>query len=165
MMQYRFMVDKDKAITAGVVCLLCATMTGVMMYLGRPISLTVFAAVMLLFGWLTAQNGAIIVMDNVGISKTLLGMTLHHMDWADIAEIGVCGTNPLNKGKPEKSGRLYIYYSSQKLDDKARYAMILKWPPKAREQLYFIYEPRRLNALRLLWEGEVEEYNVGSLRL
>jgi len=165
MQQHRFIVDKEKTITSAAVSLLCVVMVFVMVYLNRAASLAVFALVGVLFGWVAALNGAVICLDETGLEKTICGFTLYRVSWAKIVEAGVCGTNPLNKGRPEKAGRLYIYCSTKKMDEKSRYAMILKWPPKSKEQLYFTYSPQRLDALRLLWEGELQEYNVGNFRL
>lgn len=165
MKQHHFMVDKEKTITSALVSLFCILMIFVMAYLGRMISLAVFATIGLVFGYVAAINGAIICLDKSGLKKNVCGITLCRVSWLQVAEAGVCGTNPLNKGRPEKTGRLYIYCSMKKLDEKSRYAMILKWPPKSNEQLYFTYSPQRLDALRLLWDGKLEEYNVGNLCL
>lgn len=165
MKQHFFIVDKEKTITSAAVSLFCAVMVFIMAYLSRIASLAVFAAVGLLFGYVAALNGAAICLDESGLKKVLCGITLCRVPWSQVAEAGVCGTNPLNKGRPEKAGRLYIYCSMKKLDEKSRYAMILKWPPKMKEQLYFTYSPQRLDMLRLLWTGELEEFNIGNLRL
>ena len=102
-------------------------------------------------------------MDEDGLSKKVCGFTVHRFLWNEIAEAGVCGTNPFHKNRSEKAGRLYIYCSAKKMDEKERYAMILKWPPKSSEQLYFTYDAKRLDAVRLLWSGRLETYNTGTL--
>lgn len=165
MHQHHFIVDKEKTITSAAVSLFCVVIVFVMAYLNRITSLVVFALVSVLFGWVATLNGAVICLDKSGLKKTICGFTLCHVSWTDIVEVGVCGTYPFNKSRPEKAGRLYIYCSMQKMEEKSRYAMILKWPPKSKDQLYFTYSPQRLDAIRLLWKGELEEYNVGNLRL
>lgn len=160
-----FVVNQEKAVVAGIVSGTSLVMALVMVYLGRMGSLLAFVLLAALFGWIAAQNAAVIVLDQTGVTKTLLGRRVSHMDWNQVREAGVCGTNPLNKGRPEKTGRLYIYCSAERLDEDSRYAMILKWPPPDDRQLCFTYDPQRLEALRLWWTEELEEYNTGTHRL
>lgn len=164
-MQYRFIVDKEKTITALAVSIFCLVVAAILLPLGRTGSVVVFFSIGLLFTVVAAVNGAVIRLDQNGITKTILGIPLHHVDWSQVKEVGVCGTNPLNKGQTKKTGRLCIYCSVEALDDDARYAMILNWPPKQTKQLYFAFSRERLEALRLLWRGEMEEYNIGDLLL
>lgn len=164
-MQYRFVVDKEKTITALAVSIFCLIVATILLPLGRTGSAVVFFSIGILFAAVAAANGAVIRLDKNGITKTIFGLSLHHVDWSQVKEVGVCGTNPLNKGNEKKTGRLYIYCSVEQLDDDDRYAMILNWPPKQTKQLYFAFSSKRLETLRLLWRGEMEEYNIGDLLL
>ena len=164
-MHHRFIVDKEKTSTALAVSIFCLIVAAILLPMERTVSAVVFFVIGVLFAAIAAVNGEVLHLDVNGITKTLLGITLHHVDWSQIKEVGVCGTNPLNKGQPKKTGRLYIYCSVEKMDDGKRYDMILNWPPKQKEQLYFTFSPKRLEALRLLWQEEMAEYNIGDLLL
>lgn len=164
-MKKQYVVDQEKAITGGIVSIFCLVIAVVLIGEGRPGSAAVFGIISAVFALVAAVNGALICMDEDGICKRVCGYTVHRFLWNEIAEAGVCGTNPFHKNQSEKAGRLYIYCSAKKMDEKERYSMILKWPPKSSEQLYFTYDAKRLDAVRLLWSGRLETYNTGTLLL
>ena len=162
-MKKQYVVDQEKAITGGSVSIFCLVIAVVLISEGRPGSAAVFGIISAVFALVAAVNGALICMDEDGLSKKVCGFTVHRFLWNEIAEAGVCGTNPFHKNRSEKAGRRYIYCSAMKMDEKERYAMILKWPPKSSEQLYYTYDAQRLDAVRLLWSGRLETYNTGTL--
>ena len=47
------------------------------------------------------------------------------------------------------------------MTEEQRFDMMLNWPP--REQLFFLYTEQRINAVQLLWSGEIQTYNSGDL--
>lgn len=164
-MKKQYVVDQEKAITGGIVSIFCLVIATVLIIEGRLGSAVVFGIISAVFALVAAVNGALICMDEDGLCKRVCGFTVRRFQWNEIAEAGVCGTNPFNEKRFKKAGRLYIYCSAKKLDEKERYSMILKWPPKSSEQLYFIYDAKRLEVLRLLWSGRLEAYNTGTLLL
>lgn len=162
-MKRQYVVDQEKAITGGIVSIFCLVIAVTQVSIGRTGSAVVFGIICMVFACVAFFNGAAVCLDEQGLYKKICGVTVRRFLWEQIAEAGVCGTNPFNKGRSEKAGRLYIYCSAKKLNDKERYAMILKWPPKSSEQLYFIYDAKRLETVRTFWRGELEAYNTGAL--
>ncbi len=106
--------------------------------------------------------GAILEVDPEQLRLTRFGKTARSVSWTELAEMGVVGTKVFNKGNPDKTGNLYIYFSRAPLEEEERFQLALKWPPK--EQLYLLYTKERMDAIRPLWFGKVQAYNTGKLK-
>lgn len=106
--------------------------------------------------------GAVIETSPEGVSQKRVGVPARTLAWPEVAEMGVVGTKVFNRGSPNKTGALYIYFSPVALDEESRFQLALKWPPK--EQLYMLYLKERMDAVRPLWFGKVQAYNTGKLK-
>lgn len=157
-----FFVDLFKAGVSVLTSVFSLAMLVCMLYLDRPVSALVFAAVALLFFFPACRYSSRIAVTEEGIRRTLLGKTTAFWRWEEIAEVGVIGTNVLSKAQ-KKTGTLYIYISRQKMTEESRFDMILKWPPK--EQLFLLYTREGLDAIQLHFSSRIETSNTGTLRL
>ena len=136
---------------------------GVCLFLGRFLSALVFLAIALLFFKIALDAGAKISVGKDGVSRRLLGKTTHSFKWEAIAETGAAGSKILNKGNPNKTGTVYIYFSPTALDDNERFDMMLKWPPK--DKLYLRYSEARLNFIKTVCGMDIVGYNIGKLKI
>lgn len=96
-MKKQYVVDQEKAITGGSVSIFCLVIAVVLISEGRPGSAAVFGIISAVFALVAAVNGALICMDEDGLSKKVCGFTVHRFLWNEIAEAGVCGTNPFQR--------------------------------------------------------------------
>ena len=136
---------------------------GVCLFLGRFLSALVFLAIALLFFKIALDAGAKISVGKDGVSRRLLGKTTHSFKWEEIAETGAAGSKILNKGNPNKTGTVYIYFSPTALDDNDRFDMMLRWPPK--DKLYLRYSEARLNFIKTVCGMDIVGYNIGKLKI
>lgn len=136
---------------------------GVCLFLGRFLSALVFLAIALLFFKIALDAGAKISVGKDGVSRRLLGKTTHSFKWEEISETGAAGSKILNKGNPNKTGTVYIYFSPTALDDNERFDMMLKWPPK--DKLYLRYSEARLNFIKTVCGMDIVGYNIGKLKI
>ena len=136
---------------------------GVCLFLGRFLSALVFLAIALLFFKIALDAGAKISVGKDGVSRRLLGKTTHSFKWEEIAEPGAAGSKILNKGNPNKTGTVYIYFSPTALDDNERFDMMLKWPPK--DKLYLRYSEARLNFIKTVCGMDIVGYNIGKHKI
>lgn len=130
---------------------------------GRPGSAVGFGTVGLLFTAVAMLNGAIVTVDERGVTRQILFLRPRFLGWGDVREIGVCGTKLFLKFKEDWVGTRYIYISPRALDEKSRFDMVLRWPP--REQIYLTWTQGRLSAIQRRWSGKIEKYNAGDIRL
>ena len=114
------------------------------------------------FLYIAVLYGSILEVDTEGVRCIRLGRTIRTMPWTEIAELGVVGTKVFNRGNPDKTGELYIYFSLVQMEEQERFRMALQWPP--REQLYLLYTKERMDFIRPLWFDEVRIYNTGKLK-
>ena len=136
---------------------------GVCLFLGRFLSALVFLAIALLFFKIALDSGAKISVGNDGVSRRRFGKTTHSFKWHEIPETGAAGSKILNKGNPNKTGTVYIYFSPTALDDNDRFDMMLKWPPK--DKLYLRYSEARLNFIKTVCGMDIVGYNIGKLKI
>ena len=147
-MTNRFMVHPLKLAVSLATALFSAAMALCLAGLGRWGASLLFLAVAALFLSVSLVFGAFITVDAGGVRRSVLGKVSRELPWDRIAEVGVAGSKIFNRNNPKKTGSLYIY-------------MMLNWPP--REQLFFLYTEQRINAVQLLWSGEIQTYNSGDL--
>lgn len=159
----RFMVDPGKAIAGSAMAAFLLLMAAVMVRGGRWFSAAVFLTGAGIYARQAVINGMLIGWDENGVSEWFLGKRVKTLAWEEIKEAGICGTRVFNQKHPEKTGRMYLYFSKEKMDGEGRFDMILQWPPK--DKRYLLYEPDRVESLRLVWDGRLETYNVGGLEV
>lgn len=160
-MKQGFMVDPGKM----AVC--CATGAGLcflalaMFWIQKILPAVILVMLGLVYLAAAAFNGARITWDSSGVSQYVLWKKIRKFSWNEIAEVGIVGTKAFHAGAPQKTGRMYLYFSRETMDDNARFQMILRWPP--RKQIYLLYQADRVESLRSKWSGPIETYNAGDL--
>jgi hypothetical protein len=117
--------------------------------------------IVVLFGWFTISNGAVIIVAKDEIRKTFWGITLSRVSWAMVQEVGVVGTKIFKASDTKLQGERYIYLSPKKLDENERFQLALKWPP--RNMVYFYYTKERMDQIQLIWDNVVDSYNAGDV--
>lgn len=105
-------------------------------------------------------DGAIVRMDENGVQKNILGFREKSMKWDEIQEFGIIGTNVFQTKFFKWSGKKYIYFSTQKMIEKERFDMCLKWPPKGK--IFLIYNPVRFEYVLQKCNKKPVYYNVGD---
>ena len=160
-MTNRFMVHPLKLAVSLATALFSAAMALCLAGLGRWGASLLFLAVAALFLSVSLVFGAFITVDAGGVRRSVLGKVSRELPWDRIAEVGVAGSKIFNRNNPKKTGSLYIYFSPVPMTEEQRFDMMLNGPP--REQLFFLYTEQRINAVQLLWSGEIQTYNSGDL--
>lgn len=122
-----------------------------------------WVAVAVLFAALFIRYGSALTINETGIALQFLWLQRRFVPWSEIREVGIIGENVFNRGKRKKTGTLYLYFSPEKLDDKARFTLGMEWPP--RQMLYLRYTEDRLAQIQSYWSDEIALYNVGDLIL
>ena len=131
-----------------------------LIFIGRYFSAAVFIIIGAIFSYFTFETGAMIAVDQEGVRKSFLGKELLYLKWSDIAEVGVAGSNILNKGNEKRTGALYIYFSGSAMDDDERFNMMLKWPPK--DKIYLRYDKDRYDFIQSIYGKKINKYNTGD---
>jgi hypothetical protein len=158
-----FMVDKPLAVAASIAGVFLAVMAAILFWAHRPLSAAIFLGLSLLYLGITALKVSVITLDHRGVRKSLFGFCLKSIPWERVREVGVCGTRVFHGSHPEKCGRVFLYFSEERLDKEKRFDMVLKWPPL--KKLYLVYSSERLSTVQALWGEEIETYNIGDLIL
>ncbi len=126
-----------------------------------PASL-LFFVLALLCAHSMAIYGATVRLDATGVSKSFFGLFRRTIRWEEAVEAGSAGSRVFTKGKPTKVGTLYLYVSSEKMDDNARFVMMLKWPQLG-GPILMRYTVKRVAALESWWKDELVQYNTGRM--
>lgn len=129
----------------------------------RPLPAWMILFFSLVYFFAAAMNGACVTWDQEGVSEYVLGKRIRFLPWHEVAEVGITGTKVFNLETTTKTGRMYIYFSKEALDDDARFRMMLHWPP--RNRIYLLYQADRVDSLRTVCDRPIETYNVGDLEL
>lgn len=162
MLEKRFLVNPLKFVAALATALVSLVIAVCLVMIGRYGSALVFAVICALFTPVALFFGATLRISEDGVSHAILGHVTRHMNWDEIREIGVAGTNVFNGKDKKRTGTLYIYFSKEQLDDKARFDMMFKWP--VRDKLFMEYTAERIQAVQARWSSLIETYNAGDLR-
>lgn len=162
-MQEHFYVNPFKCVIATIIFIILFLLAVIMFLIGRPISAIVFLTLGSVYVYVALMYGMKITIDETGISRSVLGITILKFSWEEIEEIGVCGTRVFNKNHKEKSGTLYIYTSCNEMSDEERFDMILKWPP--RNKIYLLYSQHHLQIMQMMSGKKTELYNSGDLKI
>ena len=129
----------------------------------RYVSAAVFFGIGLMFLCIASVFGAVITVDDSGVSRSVLGRVRQSFRWDQVAEVGVAGAKVLKSASSQKTGELYIYFSPLALDDQQRFEMMLRWPPK--DKIFMQYSRQRIEAVQMCWDSKLQLYNAGKLRL
>lgn len=159
-MAKRYMVSPVLFTISAVVCGFCLIMAGILLWLARPGSAAVFGVIALIYGIMTASYGSMVTVGPRGIHRRLFGITTWEKTWEEIGEVGICGTRVFKDPKSKNVGTLYLYFSPEAMDEKQRFDMILKWPPK--EKCFLLYNFERMRTVQMLWDSKIETYNAGD---
>lgn len=159
----RFMVDFGKVAVSVTVSIFLLVILIVMIIENQMTSAVIFLLISIIYLREALKNAPFVSFDEDGVSKRLFGRCLMHMNWSEINEVGVIGTKVFNHNKPEKTGRMYLYFSKDLISEENRFEFMLKWPPK--NIIYSLYQEEQVESLRSVWDGKIETYNVGDLRL
>lgn len=93
------------------------------------------------------------------VIKKLLGFVLTSIKREEIREVGVVGLRVF--GNKKRTGTRYIYFSRERMDERERFGMCLKWPPG--NKIYMTWNRKRYLATQTYWDSRIEEYNAGNL--
>ena len=157
----RVIVNKSKTILAS---LMVAFFGGYGIYFAVTKSwlpAAIFFAIAILFGFVLVRCGSVLCIDDEKLELKFLGLSRKVMPWSEVREVGLIGENVFNRGKKEKTGDKYLYFSPVKLDADERFKMIVKWPPK--DKLYAEYSEKLLAYAMTIWGKDLETYNVEDL--
>ncbi len=160
-MEYRYRVQTFKYLISAATAAAALIITIVMCYLSEWLGVLLFFVIVVLFGWFTISNGAVIIVAKDEIRKTFWGITLSRVSWAMVQEVGVVGTKIFKASDTKLQGERYIYLSPKKLDENERFQLALKWPP--RNMVYFYYTKERMDQIQLIWDNVVDSYNAGDV--
>lgn len=160
MKKLQFMVHPLKFGASLLTILCCLPLAFYAAWLHHWITFGVFLVIAVLFAFVAVNYGSFLIIDESGVRRSFLGISLHSMPWSEIREVGVVGLKVFTRSE-KHTGSRYIYFSPRTLDKDSRFRLALEWPP--REMLYAGYTKPRLDAIRFLWTGPVESYNAGDL--
>ena len=156
-----FVVNPILCAIAGGISAACLVLAGVQVYLGRPVSVAVFALIAMVFFSVSLSYGSVVEVDKTGVRRKTLGRVGWSKTWSEIREVGVVGTRAFHKEDAKNVGFLYIYFSCKEMTDTERFQMILRWPPK--EQCYLLFHQDRLRAIQMIWDSHIGTYNAGDI--
>lgn len=123
---------------------------------------TLFLAMAFLYLLLAAMYSAVVRIDAEGISRKVWFLPSESYSWKEVQEVGVFGSKALKQRNSKKVGTLYFYFSTQRMTEDERFAMILKWPTR---KIHFLFDRRSLEIVQYYWDGEINTCNVGELKL
>lgn len=162
-MKCRYYVNPYKFACGLATSVFCAIIGTVQALRHDPISALVFFLIALVFLYTVFLSASIIILDEDGVSCSFLGFSRRCLSWSDIAEVGVLGTKVFNRSNPNKTGEMYIYFSTKPLTDDECFRLGLKWPPH--DMIYLLYTKERLQQVQLRWSSFIRTYNTGKLHI
>ena len=162
-MKHRFLVNPPRLVVSLGILLVLAVLTGVMIHLGRPLSIGIFGALTLIYAAVALEQGAVITVGPEGVERHVLGVLRKRLRWDQIGEIGVGGTRVLRDPDSKRVGTLYLYFSEKALTEEERFQLLLRWPHW--NQCYLLFSHARVRAVQMLWDREIQTCNVGDLSL
>lgn len=123
---------------------------------------TLFLAMAFLYLLLAAMYSAVVRIDAEGISRKVWFLPPESYSWKEVQEVGVFGSKALKQRNSKKVGTLYFYFSTQRMTEDERFAMILKWPTR---KIHFLFDRRSLEIIQYYWDREIDTCNIGDLKL
>ena len=162
-MEKKYFVNPTQLAAAGATALATAVLAVTLMGLRRPVSALVFLVIAVVFGRIALETGAWIVVNPDGVSRRLFGRTAMSMTWDEMGEVGVAGARIFNKGNPDKTGTLYIYFSRTPMTEEERFSMMLSWPPK--DKLYLQHDKYRMDFIQSIYGRKIQKFNTGKVKV
>lgn len=159
----KYIVHMPKFTVSAICCIVFAGIGGFCFFPGKWREGIVFAAFAVIYGVIAVMTGSSLYIGGKYLEQRFLGIRIRSLAWQDVKEVGVVGTKVFNKGNPDKTGSLYIYFSPAVMDDDERFQMCVRWPPK--KAMYMQYTHKRITAVQSLWDKPLELFNVGSLEI
>lgn len=157
----RALVNKTKTLLASVAVLFFGGYGIYYLTQAAWLPAAAFLIVAALFGYVLVRYASIVEISEEGVRLRFLGLKRRELTWSEVRELGLIGENVFNRGKKNKTGDKYIYFSPVKLSADERFDMIVKWPPK--DKIYVEYSEKLLTCAMSNWPGELETYNVEDL--
>ena len=127
------------------------------------IEAVVFLLLAALFFGVLYFYGSIVTVSKEGVKVSFLRRTRFQLQWQDIQEIGVLGNRVFLRGNSKRHGRLYIYFSKEKMTEQERFQMAVKWPP--RKIAFTVFTEEKITVIQSIWPSKIALYNVGDLEL
>jgi len=161
--EHHIMIDPLKFYAALFTVVVCGFLAWRGLAQGYTFWAVLFLCIALIFGWIMVLYGSVLRINAEGIQRSFFFIPSCSLRWDQIKEIGVVGLNVFNgTGKKRKTGRRYIYFSPEELDDGSRFKMTLEWPPR-KDILFCIYTHQHIEAIQYLWGKPVAKYNAGNI--
>ena len=161
-MKMNCIVNKYKFVIATVCCVAFAAIAALVFLWGFKLPALIFFALSILYFLVALHNGAIVRVDQNGVSRRFPKKGLS-MSWESIREVGIVGLRILNSKGKRYTGTRYIYFSTKTLTEDDRFQLCLEWPPK--DILFIRFSYKRIAAVQMIWEKEIVMYNTGNLQL
>lgn len=160
-MRFRYIVNPINCAVSAITGLVFLLMGITMLPLNRTVSALLFFILSIIFISVALTNGTLIVLDESGVYKQIFWIRFKKLMWEEIKEVGVCGLKVFKTAGSQKTGTLYIYFSTVRMDDKEMFDMVLKWPPQ--NKYYMVYSEARLHAVHGCWKNRLKTYNAGDI--
>ena len=157
----KFMLDPGKFMVALSTSALSAVIGGAMFFISRPFASIPFLLIAVIFAIVASRMGSsVTVSDECVHARRPLSKDIT-VDWNDVKELRVVGTNVFSKAKKQKTGSLYILVSQKELTDDECFDITLRWPPK--DMIYLSYNTDRINTLQAHFSSKVKTYHTGDI--
>ena len=160
-MHQSYRVDTGKYIVSLLTCVAFVALAAVSIFIGRPLSALALMLLAAFFFCVAVAYGRTLTMDSESIRCAFWGIPMRSITWQEIAEVGIVGVKVFNNNNPKNTGRRYIYFSPEPLDNDSRFRLALEWPP--RKMPYLLYSKERIDAIQMLWRRKIETYNAGDV--
>lgn len=160
-MKKKFVVNPGLCIFSIFLSIFFAAMCIVMLRIGRPGSAAFFGVLLIPFVYLSVFYGASVEIDEEGIIRYVLGRPGRTVLWNDLREVGIVGLRLFYKGKKNRTGTKYLYFSEKEMTEEERFKLTLEWPPA--RMLFVIYSPECYQRIHQLWGKKIEQYNVSNM--
>ena len=153
-------IDPEKGILGAAVAVFMSIMLAAFCFLQMVSGIVVSAILAAVFSAISIRNLSriLISVDRIKV-RPLFGKSREYL-WEDIKEVGVIGTRIFPKTTAQGSGRKYIYFSPESLNEDTRFNLALGWPPKIP---YTSHSTEKLDAIALIWKKPIAYYNVPDL--
>ena len=162
-MKKTYMIYPFKFIVSLVTFLFSTILAVTLFSISRLPSAVVFTVIAILFLAVAILYGSKITLDDTGLTCTFLLINRRHVDWNEIAEVGIVGSKVFRNDDRKDVGTLYLYFSPVTLTEQERFELVLHWPPF--DKLFLKYSPNRLEAIQQYWSGNIVFYHAGDVFL
>lgn len=160
-MEKKFVVNPGLCIFSIFLSIFFAAMCIVVLHIGRPGSAAFFGIFLIPFAYLSVFYGAVMEINEEGVIRYTLGRPNRTVLWKDLREVGIVGLRLFYKGKKNRTGTKYLYFSTKEMTEEERFKLTLEWPPA--KMLFVIYSPECYQLINQLWGRTIEKYNVSNM--